>query len=625
MLIENVSLISRKYPELWKSLKIFESVFESGSTVVEVAKNNHPTLKYESNSKKLYIHSKYDPVMEAESFVKQFDDIHSYKHIFFYGLGMGYHINAFLKYYPDMKFTIYEPSPEIFYRFLETRLLSDLPLKELQHLYIEWDKEVVTFCLNHFLQNVNEKTMLIMHPVYERINIDKVQDFKERFKKAVTDQMNSIGVNARFERLWTMNCLSNFPVVIETPHIIREKRQELEDMPVLLVAAGPSLVDELENIKYIKNNGLAYIFSVGSAIKALLNYGIEPDAVFAYDPETGLEGLDTFGGIVENKISTIPLIFGSTVGANTVKRYTGPMMHAFITQDTVSSYYLGEHQVKELNGLISDAPSIALVALEIVAKLGCSPIILVGQNLAFRNNQYYASGIEYASRPNELSELEKKNLITVKSVDGDEVYTSASHNVTRVTMENYIKQINSVIINTTKGGASIEGAKYSTLENVIADKLTSKVVRADWFVSGKTNYNLSDIGSKINFMEKEHQSLNKTIDDVVQVMRTMDKLTKSKNIKGLEKQYPVFDKLFKKLQKNLFFVVYIHPMVRLQQQILHRFIADIRNTDDPYLKAKKLIDNFGKFIFECKVEMELIVPEVIKMHSHLSNLYLRKN
>lgn len=618
MLIENEKLLKLNYLNMWESLQTFHPYFQSGNVVIETAKNDSPTLKVESGSRPIYLHSKYDPIAEAESFIKKFDDVDSYKHIFFYGLGMGYHIEALMKLHPDKVFTVFEPNPEILYRFLETRQLSVLPLHLLQHFYIEWNSEVITHCLSHFLEFVKEKTLLVIHPSYERLNVEKTRDFTDRFKKALTSQMNSIGVNARFERLWTLNSMLNFQTILDTPHIIREKKAILENKPALLVAAGPSLEDELEHIKYIKDNKLAYIFSVGSAIKALLRHGIEPDAVCAYDPETGLDGLDTFQEIIESNIKSVPLIFGSSLGFNTVRRYTGSMLHVFTTQDTISPFYLGEDQAKRYDSIVSDAPSIALVTLEILSKLGCNPVILVGQNFAYRNNQYYAAGIQYDTRPNQLSDEEKKSLLEVESTEEDIVLTSRSHNDSRITMEHYISLLKHItIINTTKGGAKIAGAEYQPLERLIQDQLIGEVVIKDWYIGEKTQYDLQGIKTKVKVMEKEYKSAVKYMDDLVQILRSIERLSNMKAYKQLEQKFIVYDRNFKKLQNNAFFTVYLQPMLRLQLQVLHRFIPEIRNEKNIYEKARKLVDNFGKFILDCQREIAFITPEYNKLQNKL--------
>lgn len=62
-------------------------------------------------------------------------------------------------------------------------------------------------------------------------------------------------------------------------------QKAFEGKPAIIVAAGPSLSEEFEHLKFIKENGLAYIFSVGSAINALIEHGIYPDAACTYDPK----------------------------------------------------------------------------------------------------------------------------------------------------------------------------------------------------------------------------------------------------------------------------------------------------------------------------------------------------
>jgi hypothetical protein len=620
MLIDNIGLLKTKYPQLWTALKENEERFRSETVVVETAKNGFPTLKIENEGRSLYVHSKYNPQQEAESFVDQFDqtEVESYKHVFFYGLGLGYHIQAFMNKYPHMLFTVYEPNPEVFYKYLDHRLLSELPLKQFQHIYMEVSPDVIINCLSHFLTNVNEKVLLVTQSSYERIYSDKTKDFSEKFKIALSQQINSLGVNMRFERLWTLNSLLNFPKVLESEHMIREKKEIFAGKPALLVAAGPSLEDEIENLRIIKEQGLAYIFSVGSAIKSLLKHGIRPDAVTAYDPETGLEGLDTFQEIIEAGITDIPLIFGSSLGFNTVRRYTGPLKHVFINQDTVSPFYLGNEQVSQNNGLVSDAPSIALVTLEILAKLGCNPVVLVGQNFAYRGDQYYASGIEYATRPNEVTTQDKASFVETESVNGGVVYTSKTYNQTRNGMETYIARMRNIeVINTTQGGAKIEGAAFQSLEMLFKERWKEQIVSSNWYEGDKSAYDHKFIASQAELMEKEYQVMKKVMNDMIAIFRIMEKLITSNNAKQLDKQFPLFDKCFKKLQRNLYYKVYLQPMLRVQEQVLYRYVSDIRNTAIPSEKARKIIDQYGKFLLDCKNEMTFIDYEYNKLQQYL--------
>ena len=55
-----------------------------------------PTILYKSDASSVYIHSKYDPIAEAERFICQYSDIDRYK-LCFYEVGMGYHIEKFCR------------------------------------------------------------------------------------------------------------------------------------------------------------------------------------------------------------------------------------------------------------------------------------------------------------------------------------------------------------------------------------------------------------------------------------------------------------------------------------------------------------------------------------------------
>jgi hypothetical protein len=618
MLIDNVSLIKSKLPQLWEALQDNKKKFINSEITVEPARNGSPNIKVQKDNRAQYIHSQYDPMNEAELFVQQFDLVEDYEHVFFYGVGMGYHIEAFLKKFPKTYFTMYEPNPTLFYQYLENKLLNDLPLKYMKHLYLEWTPDFILLAMSQFVENFNEKVLLVTLGSYERIYPDKATKFSDDFKKALANQRNHLGVGIRFERLWTYNSMVNFEKILQTEHIIREKRDFFSNKPTLLVAAGPSLEDEIERLKYIKEHGLAYIISVGSAIKSLMKNGIHPDAVCAYDPETGLEGLDVFQEVIEENITTIPLIFGSTLGFNTIKRYPGPLLHVFINQDTVAPFYLGTEQVGHSGGMVSDAPSIAIVTLEILAKLGCNPVILVGQNFAYRGNQYYASGIQYLTRPNELTEAEKAELVTVESVDGGQVSTSKTNQSTRENMEVYISRMpNTEIINTTQGGSMIKGTQFILLEQLISDRLKERVVDSHWFEGNQTEYDLAHVASQARLMEREFQSSLKSIDGMLNVFRTMDKLVNSNDNKQLNKQFPIFDKHFKKLMSNQYFNVYMKPAIRVEMQMLQRAVPEVRAEADPMEKARKILKSFGRFTYECQRVNKFIEPEFKKLQQSL--------
>ena len=128
--------------------------------------------------------------------------------------------------------------------------------------------------------------------------------------------------------------------------------------------------------------------------------------------------------------------------------------------------------------MVQDAPSIAVVTVQLLYALGFSPIILVGQNLAYKGKARHSEGIHYSS---EVTEKEMENGIWVKDVHGDEVLTNEGFNGMRQQMELYINSFPNInVINTTKGGAHIEGTSFLDLKILLKrfkKQVRSKLVR----------------------------------------------------------------------------------------------------------------------------------------------------
>ena len=177
------------------------------------------------------------------------------------------------------------------------------------------------------------------------------------------DKKSGIYTSYAFQKRWIINSMKNFGDVLSTPNIIIKKKGQFKDKPAILVAADPSLNEEIENLKYIKENGLAYIFSVGSDINTLIYHDICPDAACTYDPTENNQKV--FAKVKESGIKDIPMIFGFSVGYETLIDYPGEKYHMITSQDTVSNYFLKTEESDRLE-IVLDAYSIAVVTLQLL-------------------------------------------------------------------------------------------------------------------------------------------------------------------------------------------------------------------------------------------------------------------
>ncbi|WP_312470767.1 6-hydroxymethylpterin diphosphokinase MptE-like protein [Neobacillus sp.] len=618
ILIENRNFLRIHNRPLMEKISKCEAGSNKQSLILENSKKGLPTLKLNINEKTLYLHSKYDPVTEAERLIIQLKEMDKYKHILFIGVGLGYHIKAMLSEYPEMKFSIFEPNLDVLCEFLTQLNLNELPINQLVTIFSTTNEQELRSEVSSLNSLLKEQTYIFILPVYKNLFDAEIQIVMESLVNVLKEKRSNLAVDASFQKRWTINSIKNFPKILQTPNILRDIDDKVfKGKPAIIVAAGPSLNEELKNLKYIKEHGLAYIFSVGSAINALIEQGIFPDAACTYDPTN--KNQIVFEKLKERNIADIPLIFGSSVGFETLENYPGILVHMLTNQDTISPYYLNDYKNIDV---IQDAPSIAVITFELLIKLGCKQIIFVGQNLAYQNDNRYAQGINYDFVSNQLSEQEKKELFTVKDVYGDDVQTDEDFLRMRQQLEMYISQYRNIeVINTTKGGAKIGGTNFLPLSEVISEKLIEpNIVTPHWFIF-KNSYDMTYTMRQIEKMKLAKISLEKSLQNVLNELHKIEASANLKKTKELEKRFNYLDKEFELICNNAFFKAFVQPMVRVQNQHLTEETQAIRFERDVIRKGHVIAQIFESFIMDCRGHLRLMIPFEEEMNERIKTLY----
>jgi hypothetical protein len=607
-LINNIQILKNGYNHVWESLKSFENNIDKYPFQVLGSRSGLSTLAFTKEGSQKFIHSKYDPQHEAERIISQYDEIEisKYKHILFYGVGLGYHIELFCRKYPNIDFAIYEPNPIVFYHYILNKKLNDLSLSHLNDIYLEQANNDINLFLKHFSSSIRGNILLIVLPSYERLFPVQYQQFITQFLAVIKNEQSSLHTSLAFQKLWTVNSLKNLSETIRTPNIFHDSVQtHFRGKPAILVSAGPSLQEEMENLRFIKENGLAYIFAAGTAVKGLIVNNIYPDAVLSYDPGSNTQY--TFAELKEMNIPSIPFIYGTSITHDAIQNYPGPMCHVIISQDSVTPFYcrLNNNQPDFVN----DASSIAIVTLQVLAKLGCNPIILVGQNFAFKNNQYHSEGIRYHwndKLENAVNQSIKNNFL-VEDVYGGQVYSDASLKIMCKEMETYIGALSGFqILNTTKGGAKIAGAPFVELESVIREYLNTKVVNEAWFKDASRSYDGKYIIEKCELMQNDYEMIASLIGESEALLKQLNEAANLQDHSEFHDLNRKFDQAVRKILSNEFFYIFLKPMNRVVLDMLQRNLSEIRLEEDITKKIEKINLWFGKFMTECKKDIESI-------------------
>lgn len=596
--LSNINYLKTNFPDIWDNIKdLDENSIES--IFIEESKSGLKTAKIKDNETYKYVHSKYDPKKEAETLIKKYEvELEKSGTVIFFGTGLGYHIEFILRSFPDIKAYIYEPNKELLYFFLKERSFSETQLKRFKNIsatresFLNDIREIIT--LNR------EGLAIVDLPVYKSIYPDEYEFFIQTIKTKVKERRSSILTEYSFQKRWIINSMKNFKYVLNTPNVIVENKGKFKDIPAILVAAGPSLNEEIENIRKIKDEGLAYIFSVGSAINTLIKNDVHPHVATTYDPTENNQKV--FLKVKEQGIKDIPLIFGSSVGYETIENYPGKLYHMITSQDKISNYYLDNESTEPID-IVLDAPTIAVVTLQLLYYLGFNPIILAGQNLAYVGTKQHSEGVFYS---NDLTDKELESAIEVKDVYGNTIKTNNGYNSMRQQMESYINQLKDLkVINTTKGGAAIEGAPFIELEKAMKEYLNKKVVKEDFLDSWNKHYDKKRLKEKVDEMSVYKEEALVLIREYYSLLDKMENLLKNNNLKELQNMYNLLNSTIDKIEENPFFNTFILQMNRLYHQLLSEEIKILSEEKNVRKKNDKLIKEYRIFMDRCKNDIEL--------------------
>lgn len=570
-----------------------------------------PTLQIEKEGKKFLIHSKYDPVKEAIQIIeKNKDKIEQHQHVLFYGVGLGYHVRTFIEQYPEKLVSTYEPIEEIAKASAVSIDQTKLNQSKIRYAFIEEEPKDMEKHLNTLSNHLTQKVLLIILPSYERFFKDETLQFLKKFKEIVQVTNQNIGTYSAFSKTWMINSLMNLSSTFKNPNFLLEYTDVFRNQPVILVAAGPSLNEEIENLRKIKKDGTAYIFSVGSANKALIAQGIYPDAIFTYDPQA--HNHTVFQSILDKKITSIPLIYGTTVGYETVQRYPGPKCYFVTSQDTVTQQF----HCTQLP-IVNDAYSIAIVTLELLYQMQVRSITLVGQNFAFKNELYYSKEIQrYNKEERKISDArvqtrDLEDSYYVPDVYGNNVLTNKIFDNMRKLMEQYIFENPQIpVYNATLGGAQIKGTLFSSLKKLMEVDFTHRIVSDHWAESGKNSLITKDTIGGVRNLQNDAQTYLKQDRGLFEHFYEIQQSISQLNMTQVKYRFEKTDQLVREITSNKIYNMVIRPVLRNafdQLQIEVELLNKLPQSKD---KLTVVVNLFTTYFNECRTVYREIVPSI---------------
>ncbi|WP_432662672.1 6-hydroxymethylpterin diphosphokinase MptE-like protein [Wukongibacter baidiensis] len=462
----NMEVLKRKYFKIYKTV---EEIQERKMDIeVLTSKDSNKYMQISLNERKININSRYRPIEEAEKWANNIE-LEDHSQIILFGIGLGYRVQKIMKKIGKTnRLIVIEPNVEIFLTAIENVDLSDAISKENVLLLIGEDEFYIKKKLGQYISmRYIDQLCFEYIPNYNIIFNEDFQKYEKILKEEIRDLAIIKNTEEKFKKIWFENYVQNLKYVVKSINV-KEFSNKFENIPVVIVSAGPSLNKNVKLLKEIKNRAL--IVCVGTAVKVLLREGIIPDIIATLDGD-----IKNYYHFKDIDYYNIPILYNPSVCPRILQEHKGMKI---VTGG--SHPYLGEELNKSLKEIeiLEVGGSVAHLAFSFAKIVGADPIIFIGQDLSYgNNNQTHAEGTSYSEGKLNINKLKENEQLLIKGIYGDEVLTDIAFNKFLRWFEKEINCDKSkrLYINATEGGAHIEGTLVKRLKEVLDEHLKKRV------------------------------------------------------------------------------------------------------------------------------------------------------
>ena len=292
-----------------------------------------------------------------------------------FGIGMGHTVRG-LRAFTSAPLVVYEPDPGLLRSFFESGPsdLGDVPIVcSLYDLTQLWPR----------LSNGKQSVTLVNTPGYGELFPEQAKSLRATLGELVQRSGVNDATHRLRARVWIQDVFANVELLREHPTFLA-LAGKYRGVPAFIVGAGPSLGKNGRLLAEAAQKGI--VFALNSSARALDSYGVEPQVLAC------MESLDVshlFEGV--SYIDRVARAISLTAHPQNLRKGGGPLLPVFEgiqQQDLPLTTLLG------FPGL-SVSGSVSTVAFSLALRLGCSPIVFVGQDLAYTGGKAYAAGSAY--------------------------------------------------------------------------------------------------------------------------------------------------------------------------------------------------------------------------------------
>ncbi len=440
----------------YNNYDIYEYITKSGNNAsnvsIEAARNGEPVVSYGA----VYLNSRYNPSAEAEKYMADVINMPDESILTIFGLSNGSYVRDFIsKNTRHVYCLVVEPSKDILLEVLRYVDIKDILMDErCRIICCGINDDIFEAWISLHLQSYNIKTNnCITLPKYRELFVDKLDWMMKTLQELYDKQKIQTNTIKRVGALTCRNMLRNMRH-FEGCRCVEDLTGRFpEDMPAIVVSAGPSLANNVHLLEQAK--GKAFIICTDSAINTVLATGTKPDMIVAVDFAKPVKLFNA------DNLCEIPFLADIDLNAD-VLDVVKPKDLFITTENGMTIRGLLNKCGSDIQD-IDAGGSVATCAISNLIRWGFKKVILIGQDLAFTGNK-----IHVGNDDDEEIDLNDKDYEFVEGIHGDMLPVRKDY----FQYLRWIEELGRVnknieIIDATEGGSKKRNTTIMTLKDAI--------------------------------------------------------------------------------------------------------------------------------------------------------------
>ncbi len=516
---------------------------------------------------KIFCNDRQQPfIVEPTIDETQLPNVNLQQLIFFFGMASLEEIRLVAKHAnPRSLFVIIEPNSYFLQYALEHEDFSILD--GINYILVtEKPNHLTTLFKLLFTSKIfylSKNILFYLNNYYRKYDAAAIKAYIAEIGPAIKNKYFTIGNSIHDSLIGLINNLNNISSLSENVDVASLKNV-FTNVPAFVVAAGPSLDRNIHHLKKAQGKGL--IIAVDTIVQKLIDNGIVPDFICTVE-----RGAIVWEYFYENKkypdnmYLVSSLVADPRIVSQFKKRAILPM------RSSVREYFW----LSQILGLTADhymwmGASCAHIAMGLALHVGASPVVMVGQDLAYGEQGTHANGTVYAEKP--LNEEDGE--ILIPGYFGSQVRTRKIWLEFKQIFENLFDTIDREIINATEGGAKINGTKQRPLAEMVEAYCTKECHVAEVLSClPKTNINWVQVEENIRNYTKELDEFRENVAKHLSLLNSyLEKWSPTMSDKRIEEIYENMkktDRYYQSVPNNLLLMHNVQGPLTVLMQKFH--------------------------------------------------------